>query len=80
MGVLKAVGALIGLAVAAFLIAALTDRSPQLSPAEKIRLACQSEYRSEGEVAVNDCQIRLLLKRIGESDAAKEARADRLSR
>jgi hypothetical protein len=76
----KVFGIIIGCLAFVFLLVVLTTPDSPKNPATAIEESCRQQFGSEGEAEVTNCQIRLMAKRIQESEDAKLQRADRQSR
>jgi hypothetical protein len=46
-------------------------RGPEVPVADRIARECQNEFGSRGEALVTDCQLRLLLKTLADSENDK---------
>lgn len=63
-----------------FLFFFVKELGDKRSPWEKIEQACNDEFHNRGEFAINDCKIRLGIKRLEDSENSALSRAERRSR
>jgi hypothetical protein len=49
---------------------------PQKSPEQRITEGCRREFGERGDIAVNDCRIKLMIRTIDRAEADKLERAD----
>jgi hypothetical protein len=55
----------------------LLSACQQDDPVKRIEAGCQREFGSRGEMAVNDCKIRLMMRHLAEQERGRLDRAAR---